>query len=216
MTRRSGFTLIELTVAIAVVGLVVASFAAGLRGLDDAKSREAAGKVAAAIQTAFDQAALSGSVHRLSFEAGQPAMRLDLAAGSFSLPAVPLEVDRQGKAKEAEKAENEEEGYLSALHESARQELERLRAGPSWSPAESELGEGIEFDSPVKILAFWTDDYEGMVKTGEGALYFFPRGETQDAIFWVGETEEDAISVRVDGLAARIQTRFELLKPEDS
>ena len=50
--KQNGFTLIELTVAIAVVGLVVASFAAGLRGLDDAKSRESAGQVAAAIQTA--------------------------------------------------------------------------------------------------------------------------------------------------------------------
>lgn len=215
MGQRPGFTLIELTVAIAVVGLVVAAFATGLRGLDDAKSREAAGQVAAAIQTAFDQAALSGAVHRLSFEAGQPMLRLDQAEGSFSLPAVPLEVDSQGKAKEAEKADNEEEGYLKALHETARQELERLRAGPSWSPFDGELGDGVEFNAPVKVLAFWTDDYEGMVKTGEGALYFFPRGETQDAIFWIGETEEDAISVRVDGLAARIQTRFELIKPED-
>lgn len=214
MTRRTGFTLIELTVAIAVVALVVAVFASGLRGLDDAKSRQAAGVMAAAIQTAFDQAALSGSVHRLSFQAGQGGIRLELAEGAFSLPAVPLAVNRQGKAEAGELADNEEEGYLQALHDAARQELERLRAGPQWIPFDGELGDGLLFDEPAKILAFWTSDYKDMVKSGEGALYFFPRGETQDAIFWIGETEEDAISLRVDGLAARIQSKFELLKPE--
>ena len=126
-------------------GLGASSFAAGLRGLDDAKSREAAGKGRSRNP---DSLRPSGSLRlrpQTLFRSGSTSHALrSRSRGSFSLLAVPLEVDGRKAARGSEKAENEEEGYLSALHESARQELERLRAGPSWSPAESELGEGID------------------------------------------------------------------------
>ena len=59
-TTRSGFTLIELMVAIGILAIVTAGAVSGIAAVDGARTREAAGKVSAAVRESFDRAALSG------------------------------------------------------------------------------------------------------------------------------------------------------------
>jgi general secretion pathway protein H len=203
---RRGFTLIELTVAIFIAVLVTTGLVTSLSALDSAKARQAAGQVSAAVRECFDRAALSGSVHRMVFDVGGRSFRVELAQGVFSLPAVPQEISREGEVEVKE--EDDFEDRLGGLSDEAIAGLKALRQPPSWQPVDGELGSGVELAGTQVLTGFWSDTYDQFVKKGEAALYFFPRGETQDAVFWIGGKDDETMSVRVDGLAARVAVRF--------
>ena len=196
--------MIELTIVLAIAGALMISFISAPSYIDIANSRKASGMVTAAIRESFDRASLSGSVHRLSVNVGGQLLKLEQAEGFFSLPAVPLEIDGQGRAATHDE-EDEEESFLSGLSVEAKMQLKNLRAAPSWTPSDGELGGGALFPGSVRLLGLWTDSLEKVVTSGPASLHFFPRGETQDALFWLGSNEDDVITVRVDGLAGRVR-----------
>ena len=204
--QRQGFTLIELMVAIGILAIVTAGAFSGIAAVDGARTREAAGKVSAAVRESFDRAALSGAMHRLVFDVGGTAMRLESAEGFFALPAVGAALGESAEERTVRLAE-EEEALYDGLSDEARAGLRALRQPPTWSPVEGPLGEGVDLGR-AKVLAFWSDAFETFQSKGEAVLYFFPRGETQDAVFYIGESDDEAFTVRVDGMAARVHAQF--------
>jgi general secretion pathway protein H len=204
--RRGGFTLIEVMVAIGIMAVVSVGALSVISAIDGAKSRQAAGKVSAAVRESFDRAALSGSVHRLVFGLGEASMRLEVAQGFFTLPALSDSGPSSAQERAKARAEAEEE-LFEGLSDEAKAGLAALRTPPTWTPVDGPLGEGISLGE-VKILGFWSDAFERFQKQGDGLLYFFPRGETQDAVFWLGANDDDIFTVRVDGMAARLHTDF--------
>lgn len=203
---RAGFTLIELMVAVGILALVTAGAFSGISAVDGARTREAAGKVSAAVRESFDRAALSGEMHRLVFELGTNAMRLESAEGFFTLPAVGGDLGESAEAR-AKRLTEEEDDLYDGLSDEAKEGLKALRQPPTWSPVDGPLGEGVDLGN-ARILSFWSDAFEEFQAKGEAILYFFPRGETQDAVFLIGESEEETFTVRVDGMAARVHAKF--------
>ena len=203
---HKGFTLIELMVAIGILALVTAGAFSGIAAVDGARTREAAGKVSAAVRESFDRAALSGELHRLVFDVGGSTMHLESADGLFALPAVSKDLGETSQERERRLAEEEDDLY-DGLSEEAKEGLKALREPPTWSPVDGVLGEGVDLGS-AKVLSFWSDATETFQTDGPGVLYFFPRGETQDAVFWVGESDDETFTVRIDGMAARIHAQF--------
>ena len=206
ITLRRGFTLIELLVAIGILALVTAAAASGISAVDSARTREAAGKVSAAVRESFDRAALSGEMHRLVFEVGGSTLHLESATGLFALPAVSKDL---GESREEQKRrlEEEEEDLYDGLSDEAKAGLKALREPPTWAPVDGPLGEGVSLGN-AKVLSFWSEATETFQNDGAAVLYFFPRGETQDAVFWVGESDTETFTVRIDGMAARIHAKF--------
>ena len=205
-TFRSGFTLIELMVAIGILAIVTAGAFSGISAVDGARTREAAGKVSAAVRESFDRAALSGDMHRLVFQIGGSGMRLESADGFFALPAVGGDLGETAEERDSRLAEEEEDLY-DGLSDEAKAGLKALRQPPTWSPVDGPLGEGVDLGN-AKILSFWSDAFERFQSKGEAILYFFPRGETQDAVFFIGESDEETFTVRIDGMAARVHAKF--------
>lgn len=203
---RAGFTLIEMMVAIGILALVTAGAFGGISAVDGARTREAAGKVSAAVRESFDRAALSGEMHRLVFEVGSNMMRLESAEGFFTLPAVGGDLGESAEERARRLAEKEDELY-DGLSEEAKEGLKALRQPPTWSAVDGPLGEGVELGN-ARILSFWSDAFEDFQSKGESVLYFFPRGETQDAVFFIGESDDETFTVRVDGMAARVHAQF--------
>jgi general secretion pathway protein H len=203
---RRGFTLIELMVAVGILAIVTAGAFSAIATVDGARTRAAAGKVSAAVRESFDRAALSGEVHRLIFSVGGSEMRLESAEGMFALPAVVADLGESMEERQKRSAEDEEDLY-DGLSDEAKAGLKALREPPVWSPSSGSLGEGVTLES-AKILGFWSDAFEDFQSKGEGVLYFFPRGETQDAVFHIGESEEEVFTLRIDGMAARINAKF--------
>ena len=65
---RAGFTLIEMTVTLAVAAVLFAAAVVGIGALTGAEARASAGQLAGAAQSLFDQAALTGKTCRLVFD----------------------------------------------------------------------------------------------------------------------------------------------------
>jgi len=66
--RAQGVTLIEIMVALVLVGLIVVGAVSGLRSLAKSDLRESASHLAGAIRYVFDRASTSGRAHRLVFD----------------------------------------------------------------------------------------------------------------------------------------------------
>jgi hypothetical protein len=193
-------------VAVGIMAFVTAGAISGIAAVDGARSRESAGKVSAAVRESFDRAALSGQMHRLVFSVGGHDMRLEAAENFYTLPAVSGTFEGTKEQRERQQVE-EEEALYDGLSDEAKAGLQALREPPTWTPVEGVLGRGVLLGQ-AKILGFWSDAFEVPQSDGEGVLYFFPRGETQDAVFWIGEDDTEAFTVRVDGMAARIHAQF--------
>ncbi len=67
-----GFTLVEMVITVAIVGMVVGVVAVGVDNTTRAELRKQSGVVASAMRAAYDSAALSGQIYRLAFVIGDP------------------------------------------------------------------------------------------------------------------------------------------------
>lgn len=70
--RSRGFTLAEMMIVLAVVGLVTGVVVTQAGTTSKADLRKSSGVVASAVRAAYDQAALSGQIWRLAFVMGDP------------------------------------------------------------------------------------------------------------------------------------------------
>ncbi len=67
-----GFTLVEMVITVAIVGMVVGVVAVAADNTTRAELRKQSGVVASAMRAAYDSAALSGQIYRLAFVIGDP------------------------------------------------------------------------------------------------------------------------------------------------
>ncbi len=81
-----GFTLVELLVVLAIIGLVLGLALPQLRELSGVELRSAARRLAGAARYASEQAAVRKSPHRIRFDFEQRAYRVEVAEGDRWLP----------------------------------------------------------------------------------------------------------------------------------
>jgi general secretion pathway protein H len=210
MSRRPArcFTLIELTVAIAIAAGLFAALVLGLGALTGARARKAMGELGAAARSLYDTAALSGNTCRLVLllprdDSAEFAYRAECANGP-----VTSAMDRDQEIRDATKAAVEE--YRKKSRGSARD-------APSPAPTPSAYGssaygstssgstlldvldsEKIRVEKAAAFSAFttpeiqprkmsgvrvsvWTSHQRAKIDSGLAYLYFFPQGYTERA-----------------------------------
>ena len=210
MHRRAsrGFTLIELTVAIAIAAGLFSALVLSLGALTGARAREAMGELGAAARSLYDTAALSGNTCRLVLllpkdDSAEFAYRAECASGP-----VTSAMDRDQEIRDATKAAVE--AYRKKSRGSARD-------APSPAPTPSAYGssvygssssgstlldlldsEKIRVEKAAAFSAFttpeiqprkmsgvrvsvWTSHQRAKIDSGLAYLYFFPQGYTERA-----------------------------------
>lgn len=75
--RRRGFSLIELIVVLAIIGLALLVVMPRLGGPDENETRDFVGKLNALMQTAWQSAILSHTVHRVKFDLNGKTVSVD-------------------------------------------------------------------------------------------------------------------------------------------
>ncbi|MEM6734212.1 MAG: prepilin-type N-terminal cleavage/methylation domain-containing protein [Myxococcota bacterium] len=84
---RRGFTLTEITITIGVLALVVGVTVMAVGGRSSADLRSATARITSMTRAAYDQAALTGQIHRLGFEFA----KLDAQGNATTRPQVTVE-----------------------------------------------------------------------------------------------------------------------------
>ncbi len=201
-----GFTLIELTVAIAIAAGLFAALVLGLGALTGARAREAMGELGAAARSLYDTAALSGNTCRLVLllpkdDSAEFAYRAECASGP-----VTSAMDRDQEIRDATKAAVE--AYRKKSRGSAR-DAPPPPPGPSSYGAYGSSSSGstlldvldsekARVEKAAQFSAFttaeieprkmsgvrvsvWTSHQRAKIDRGLAYLYFFPQGYTERA-----------------------------------
>ncbi|HLT29830.1 MAG TPA: prepilin-type N-terminal cleavage/methylation domain-containing protein [Myxococcaceae bacterium] len=191
---RAGFTLIEMTITLAVVAVLMSAAVIGVGALTGAEARSAAGALAGAAQALFDQAALSGKTCRLVFEL--PSERAEkqnvVYRAECAEGAVTTARDRDLALRSANAAADEAQrrdpriltgggtGATPSLEELLSAERQRVEAAGAFSAYTNAVIEPRELPSSVD-LEVWVRGQSGYTTEGLAMLYFFPQGYTEKA-----------------------------------
>jgi general secretion pathway protein H len=217
--HQRGFTLIEMLIVVAVMGVMIGAIAVGFGTTRVAQLTRATNQVAATIRYGFDKARTTGEHYRL---------RVDLAAGTFTLQKadgamyLPATDRRDGKLVVADdddlrdrerRDERASEGFFRSLQAqvfgvggappvAARDAGAALASGATVPRARPPLFDSfseenaiaglsapIELPEGTRVLWVRTADDLEPVTKGEAYLYFFPSGRTQLAHIGVADVE---------------------------
>ncbi|HVP62774.1 MAG TPA: type II secretion system protein [Myxococcaceae bacterium] len=208
MSRRParGFTLIELTVAIAIAAGLFSALILGLGALTGARARKAMGELGAAARSLYDTAALSGNTCRLVLllpkdDSAEFAYRAECASGP-----VTSAMDRDQEIRDATRAAVE--AYRKKSRGSARDAPPPAPGASSYGSYGSSSSGSTLLDlldsekarvekaaafsafttpeiQPRKMsgvrVSVWTSHQRAKIDSGLAYLYFFPQGYTERA-----------------------------------
>jgi general secretion pathway protein H len=197
MSRRAaegGLTLIEMSIAIAIVAVLFSAVVTGVGALTGAKAKASAGELAGVMRSLYDTAALSGKTCRLVFELPQgrgderSAVRYHAECAASGVTTAR---DRDGALAEAERKGGEERPRRDervlvddddgpSLDELLTGEERRVEHAATFSAFTSEAVKPRQLPSDVRV-AIWTRQQRGYAESGVAHLYFFPQGFTEKA-----------------------------------
>lgn len=191
---RAGFTLIEMTITLAVVAVLMSAAVIGVGALTGAEARSAAGSLAGAAQALFDQAALSGKTCRLVFELPSErserqnvVYRAECAEGAVTTARDRDRALQDANAAAAQVAQRDARilttngiGRSPSLEELLSAERQRVESAGAFSAYTNAVIEPRELPSSVD-LEVWVRGQAGYTDEGLAMLYFFPQGYTEKA-----------------------------------
>lgn len=212
---RRGLTLVELTIAIAVIGVLMSAAVMGLGAITGAQAKGAAGELSGVIRSLYDTAALSGRTCRLVFALpgerdadGEVSYRAECAAG-----AVTTNRDRERalelEARAAEDRQDDDRFSLRSgsdepsLEEVLAREEERVARATEFSEYTSPEIAPRTLPSSVEV-AVWTRGMRRKITSGLAQLYFFPQGSTERAMIFITQGD-DTWTIRVSPLTGKTE-----------
>lgn len=180
--------MIELMVAMAIVGLLFAVAAVGLRKAFDVGLKESARRLSSVVRYLRIQAVTEHQTLRLMLDVGRSLYWVEKSAA----PAVisPEEEERRASAREMEETEAEDR--------------------PDFEKAEGALVKETRLESGASFKDIQISYLPGKRTEGIVALYFFPDGSVTPAMINLkDEEDEDHFSVEVFPLSGRVRVEGE-------
>lgn len=215
--QTRGFTLVEMTVTVAVIALITAASLSVLVNTGRYGLRKSSRMLSGVIRQTYQDAILNGVPHRIQFDIAGKKIKRQEADSHFALSA------ESNAIKDSQKALRNTQGKLEMLIGHAQS---------ASSGTDDEDGGGIDFaDSLLNIsaltdeadtgsfsdldepLSFGDDVFVSEVcyleqnlcdSKGTPSLYFFPHGETQDVMIRIQNREKEIYTIKVEGLTAEV------------
>jgi general secretion pathway protein H len=194
MSRRrpTGFTLIELVVALTIAALMFAALILGLGALTGTRARKALGELGGAARSLYDTAALTGNTCRLVFllpkdDSAEFSYRAECASGPVTssldrdqelrqATKAALEAEKRGKGKRSPAGPSSSGSTLLDLLDSEKERVEKAATFSAFTAPEIQPRKM----SGVRV-SVWTAHQRTKADTGLAYLYFFPQGYTERA-----------------------------------
>lgn len=208
-TRHSeaGYTIVELMVALAIIGFVTGGAVMGFRSLVRSELRSQSSKLAAAIRYSYDRALTTGAFYRLHFDLDAQTYRLERSESRVLIDTKVSGLSR-GRGEDRDKldkeAAEEEKRALNGLPEELI---------PPQAPRRPRFAEYKDATLPeiklkrIKVLDILLPREKDPYLTGHAYLHFFPDGHTERAVIHLGTDSQDDVqyTLWVHGLTGRVE-----------
>lgn len=168
--RSRGFTLVELMIVVAIVGLLGALVVPAVESVSGANARKAAGELAGTMRYLFDTAALRHATCRLALDLDQRSWRAECAPGGVTMAP--------------ETGRGRDDGALAERFPDEKDpEVRRLLARTSFGRFEDRLVKERALPGSTRFGAVHLEGRRDALEEGTAYVYFFPGGQAQRA--WV-------------------------------
>lgn len=190
--QNRGFTLIELIVVVAILGMLYAVVMPKFSDVTGLKLKATARRVAGMIKYTYDDAIAKNKKMRLAF---------DFKGENDSIW---VEEWVELSPMDVLKKDSDEEIDLDELTISEQEQLEKAPRG-EYQPTESKLVSKLTLPDYVKIKGIYIMrdermiDRDSEVEEGPSAsIVFFPSGFTEDAVVYVADKKERVYSIKIN------------------
>ncbi len=203
-------TLIEILVVVIIIAIAATGITYSLSALTRANLRSACMTLTAASRFAYNRAISQGTTVRLVLDLDTHQMLFEEAHGRVT---------------------------LARLDDATRTELEEGEDGTAvdpWAAAQSRLSDPLHpsfgaspfsaiegrryaarpLASGISIRQLIVPHEPEPRTEGRGAIYFFPGGQTEHAVVWVGDDDDRIYSVELHPLTGRTQVHDYAYEPE--
>jgi len=223
MRRRrthSGFTLIEILVVLAIVGILAGLSIRGLRSLARSDLRASVTHMAGAIRYLFDRASTTGQYHRLVIDIDSGRYWAEVSDDMFYLPRDP-ETESSAKKLAALESELDEKQARQKEMALAAGDVDMSKVMPmDFRPKKARFGAFKETNlKPVTlkntaVMDVFTPRVADPVIKGRAYIYFFPLGQTEPAIIHLSDpTQQTIYSLVVHPITGRVRIYNSYIEP---
>lgn len=198
-------TLIEISIALLILGLLLLIAVPSMEAVTGVKAREETGRISGAVRYLYSASALYGKVCRLVFDLDQSAWWAECTGDRFT---VGMERSLGGERVEELDRGPSRSTSLFPEDEAIREKVEKRATFSEYTSEEVErrtLPNGAQ-------LAVWSAHQTEKYTKGTAYLYFFPQGYTEKARIWVSSGHGDTYTISVSPLNGRVSVVGEELE----
>ena len=188
MTRRRGFTLLEISIALVLMGLMVAVAIPSLNAVSGTRLKGSVNVLSGAIRDTYARTALLGRSTRIVLDMDQQAWWIEETDGVARIKSTKQEANRDGKVQ-LDKADERIEDIEADTRDVKEQSKLALLTGPAFRAVEGEWGQPQKLPADVRFSSIWLEHLDDKVKGGVMALYFYPGGYTEEALITLTDDE---------------------------
>ena len=208
---KSGFTLIEVMLVIAIMAVVISGATFGLGAITRTRLRSSAFKVTSAARFAYNRSLTQGTTTRLVFDFEKDTMAVE----ETDRP-VTLATDLQLEADPGQAVDPWDIARARIEHP-----LDEVRPESPFHPITNPSGKVLEkytaqpVGDGISIQALISPHETDKRTDGEGSLYFFPGGVTEHAVIQLSDSSETVYSIEIHPLTGNARIHNFAYEPLD-
>lgn len=208
-----GVTLIEIMVALVLIGLMVVGAVTGLQSITKSDLRGSASRMAGAIRYLFDRASTTGRAHRLVFDFKEGSYWAEVTNDKVFLNSGKENEETRKKLAELIAKENEEERKEEERNEFQGSAIPARYLPKPYKPKRAEFGafketsmRKVTLPGKVILADYYVPRLESPMTEGQAYLYFFPLGMTEPALIHLSDAKRETFySLVVHPLTGRVK-----------
>ena len=187
--RRSGFTLFELLITLAVVGLLIGLVIGVGNQFGDHDLKRASNQLASTIRYLYNKAALDGISIRLVLDIDERSYWVE-ATGDPALLSNPSAFDQHSLERRQRTREKIEEE--NKVEEENKEKVKKLLPKePTFSPVSEYLLKSTTLPNGVYIKDVFVEHEPKAVEGGKATITFFPNGYVEAAVVNLRDADDE-------------------------